>query len=439
MVKGGYQILNLKSVELSGTAYTLPGIYNQISNIHEKAIMVTGLNIEGEEFKDYFTQPIIEDGYYKLTVGKHTLVITPDDGVSVLEGIIGGDGGGSEVTSYEQLSNKPQINNVTLSGNKSLDVLGIQHKLTAGSNIHIDSNNVISADDTQYTAGDNISISPNGVISATDTKYESLPERQNGTDWSLVTTGEKYNYNHKQDALTAGANIDITNGVISAVDTTYGAGQNITITTDPTTGEKIINAQTSGGTADYDQLSNRPQINGNTLTGDKSASQLGLQKALTPGAGISIDANDEISVSYGVEPPVQEGAVWSLVTTGEKYVYASKASNTPTFTRAPSRTNINSGETLTTIFGKIKRWFSDLKGGAFEDIYWSSFVSCAIGDTSVTITNSNITANSVIEPFTKGLTTPVACDTITVTAGQVVITFEALTTACSIGVRITNR
>ena len=31
-----------------------------------------------------------------------------------------------------------------------------------------------------------------------------------------------------------------------------------------------------GGTSDYDQLSNRPQINGNTLTGNKTAAQLGL-------------------------------------------------------------------------------------------------------------------------------------------------------------------
>lgn len=31
-----------------------------------------------------------------------------------------------------------------------------------------------------------------------------------------------------------------------------------------------------GGTTNYNQLSNRPQINGTTLTGNKSASDLGL-------------------------------------------------------------------------------------------------------------------------------------------------------------------
>lgn len=47
-------------------------------------------------------------------------------------------------------------------------------------------------------------------------EYESLPEEQNWQDESLVTTGEKYTWNHKQDALTAGTNITISNWVISA-------------------------------------------------------------------------------------------------------------------------------------------------------------------------------------------------------------------------------
>ena len=41
-----------------------------------------------------------------------------------------------------------------------------------------------------------------------------------------------------------------------------------------------------GGTSDYDQLSNRPQINGNTLTGNKTAAQLGLGTYSKPSGGI---------------------------------------------------------------------------------------------------------------------------------------------------------
>jgi len=60
----------------------------------------------------------------------------------------------------------------------------LQNKLSAGDNITITDDNVISATDTTYSAGTNVQIN-NNVISATDTTY------------------------------TAGANIDIKNNVIS--------------------------------------------------------------------------------------------------------------------------------------------------------------------------------------------------------------------------------
>ena len=75
-----------------------------------------------------------------------------------------------------------------------------QDTLTAGTNVTIDSDNVISAVDTTYTAGNNITIDSDNVISATVKTY------------------------------TAGTNITIdANDVISATDTTYTAGTNITI------------------------------------------------------------------------------------------------------------------------------------------------------------------------------------------------------------------
>ena len=54
----------------------------------------------------------------------------------------GGSGGTSD---YSDLTNKPSINSVTLSGNKTSSDLGLQDTLTAGNNITIDANNVISA------------------------------------------------------------------------------------------------------------------------------------------------------------------------------------------------------------------------------------------------------------------------------------------------------
>lgn len=42
---------------------------------------------------------------------------------------------------------------------------------------------------------------------------------------------------------------------------------------------------------------------------------------------------------------------------------------TPTFTEANTRSNVNSGETMSTILGKIKKWFSDMKTVAFTGSY----------------------------------------------------------------------
>ena len=60
------------------------------------------------------------------------------------------------------------------------------------------------------------------------------------------------------------------------------AGQEVEIPSEPLTREEaylkaIANAGSGGGgTNDYDELLNQPQINGNTLTGNKTASDLGL-------------------------------------------------------------------------------------------------------------------------------------------------------------------
>ena len=57
-----------------------------------------------------------------------------------------------------------------------------------------------------------------------------------------------------------------------------------------------------------------------------------------------------------------------------------KASSDPPFVEAGSRTNIVSGETLSVLFGKIKKWLSDLKGLAFIDIDSASSTKLLQGD-----------------------------------------------------------
>lgn len=51
-----------------------------------------------------------------------------------------------------------------------------------------------------------------------------------------------------------------------------------------------------------------------------------------------------------------------LTKTGDTY------NNTTSFSESTSRSNINTGEKQSVIFGKIKKWFSDIKNGAFHTV-----------------------------------------------------------------------
>lgn len=57
------------------------------------------------------------------------------------------------------------------------------------------------------------------------------------------------------------------------------------------------------------------------------------------------------------------------VSTAQQTALNLKANNTQTFTEAETRENIASGETVPTLFGKIKKFFSDLKAVAFSGSY----------------------------------------------------------------------
>lgn len=85
-------------------------------------------------------------------------------------------GGSGGTTDYSDLTNKPSINDVTLSGNKTSSDLGVQSV--------IDSNNKLSAD---------------------------LVDDTNATN-KFVSASDKTTWNSKQDALVSGTNIKTING-----------------------------------------------------------------------------------------------------------------------------------------------------------------------------------------------------------------------------------
>ena len=107
---------------------------------------------------------------------------------------------------------------------------GKQNKLTAGNNITISEDNVISAtggESITYTAGDNIQISSENVISATNNKYSIIKDEVPGTPNSIaeyhlvdITSGQPVEVGESipipNQSLTAGENVTINNGIISA-------------------------------------------------------------------------------------------------------------------------------------------------------------------------------------------------------------------------------
>lgn len=83
--------------------------------------------------------------------------------------------------------------------------------------------------------------------------------------------------------------------------------------------------------------------------------------------------------------------------------------------------------------GEIK-----VQGQAFSLGHWTTPVSCLTGDTTVTITDANITTGSTIIPYSETSSgKPVGYTSIAVTTGQAVITFSsALTEGASIKLNI---
>ena len=126
------------------------------------------------------------------------------------------------VTDHNLLDNRFIDNQHTINAISGLEeaLESKQNVLTAGENIEISEEGVISATDTTYTAGENIEISEEGEISAVDTTY---------TAGENVSISEENVISANVPEYTAGTNVSIDNGVISAVDTTYTAGTGIDI------------------------------------------------------------------------------------------------------------------------------------------------------------------------------------------------------------------
>lgn len=174
-----------------------------------------------------------------------------------------GGGGGEGTSNYNDLSNKPKINDVTLSGNKTLAQLGaIAEPAQDGTNGQVlttDGNGgrswtTVQGGGTTYTAGEGISIDNDEI----------------GVDFNTVASITRVNELSGNVTELERA----VGGKINAPSDAGTAGQVLTL--DDDLNPVWDDVQGGGGTSDYDELSNKPSINSVTLSGNKTSSDLGL-------------------------------------------------------------------------------------------------------------------------------------------------------------------
>ena len=112
-----------------------------------------------------------------------------------------------------------------------------------------------------------------------------------------------------------------------------------------------IGAGASSFSGDYNDLTNKPTIGGGVLTLQLNGTDVQTFGANDTGNKTANFAIDKSTVGLTNVPNV---------TTDNQ---------TPTFTQASTRANLVSGEKISIIFGKIMKWFSDLKAVAFSGSY----------------------------------------------------------------------
>ena len=211
----------------------------------------------------------------------------------------------------------------------------------------------------KLTAGTNIDIT-NGVISssATNTEYTAGTGISIDANNSISSTITQYTDANAQAAFTAGTNIDITNGVISSTDTNteYTAGTGISIDgnnaiSTTVTDTDTVRSVTAGGNtlADSETLAFTAGSNV-TITENAGAvtiSSTDTNTEYTAGTGISIDGNNAISTTVTDTDTVRSvTAGGNTLADGETLAFT--AGSNVTITENAGAVTISSTDTNTT-------------------------------------------------------------------------------------------
>lgn len=83
MKNGGYAIIDFGDNDIvTGTGATIEGIYEAIEGSYRKAILISGITVDGIEKRDCFVCPEITDSNYTFTAYGKTFTITAENKVT---------------------------------------------------------------------------------------------------------------------------------------------------------------------------------------------------------------------------------------------------------------------------------------------------------------------------------------------------------------------
>ena len=205
---------------------------------------------------------------------------------------------------------------------------------------------VVSSLPTTDISQHTIYLVPKQTAGTNDVYDEYVNTTGTSAGWELIgdTTIDLSNYYTKQevDTLLAGK-----------VDKVTGKGLS---TEDYTTAEQAKLAGIAAGA----EVNVQPDWEDSTPTSD---AYIQNKPTLNAGTGLGISVTQVVgggkTYSYEILPSVMS----------EINKVQNKVDDNPTFTEASTRANITSGESFSTILGKIKKFFTDLKAVAFTGSY----------------------------------------------------------------------
>ena len=241
-----------------------------------------------------------------------------------------------ELTNYytkaeadEKFATKDMIKDYTAGENVSISEDGVisatdtDTTYEAGANITIE-DGVISATDTTYEAGANITIE-DGVISATDTTYTAGDNIaiENGEISATYSAGDNIIIENGVISATdtdttyaAGENIKIENGVISATDTTYTAGDNITIENGVISATDTDTTYTAG-----ENIKIENNVISATGTTYEAGENITIEDGVISATGTTYDLGNEetagVTKLYGTTGESEDGAMTQKAVTDE--------------------------------------------------------------------------------------------------------------------------